>query len=93
MAFLRGLDKLRYTCFGPPAPENKRRLVTAALLKAGVRAMSLQPAASAVCRGGKLLSLSTAPIKVWIFCVTAGVRVLAAGVGDVRVFLLQEAAG
>jgi len=66
---------MQYTYFGPRAPGNKRRLrvslsnpkrrlVTAALLKAGVRAMSIQPAASAVCRGGKLLSLSTAPIKV-----------------------------
>ncbi|CAM9157199.1 unnamed protein product [Pylaiella littoralis] len=39
------------------------RLVTAALLRAGIPAISLQPAASAVCRGGKLISLATAPIK------------------------------
>lgn len=36
----------------------------AALLEAGIPAMGLQPAASAVCRGGKLLSMATGPIKV-----------------------------
>ena len=40
------------------------RLVTAALLEAGIPAMSLQPAASAVCRGGALVSLATGPINV-----------------------------
>lgn len=41
--------------------------MTAALLKAGVPAMSLQPAASAVCRGGKLVSIAMAPIKVLVY--------------------------
>ena len=38
--------------------------MAAALLDAGVPAMSLQPAASAVCRGGALVSLATGPINV-----------------------------
>lgn len=76
MGFLPGMivkvPALMYRCFVCTAIDDvgwlsragTRRLVTAALLKAGVPAMSLQPAASAVCRGGKLVSLATAPIKV-----------------------------
>lgn len=39
------------------------RLVTDALLKSGVPALGLQPSASAHCRGGRLVSLSTEPIR------------------------------
>ena len=42
------------------------RLVMAALLKAGVPAIALQPAASARCRGGALVSLATGPIEVYV---------------------------
>lgn len=42
----------------------QRRLVVKALLDAGVPAISLQPAASALCRGGNLVALATDPIKV-----------------------------
>jgi isopentenyl phosphate kinase len=40
------------------------RLVADALLEAGVPAWSLQPSASARCRGGELIALETAPIEL-----------------------------
>ena len=39
------------------------RLVADALLDAGVPVWALQPSASALCRGGELISLDTAPVK------------------------------
>ncbi|CAM9192583.1 unnamed protein product [Scytosiphon promiscuus] len=58
-----GHAQWRGFCDVSDAASRLNRLVTAALLRAGVPAISLQPAASAVCRGGKLISLATAPIK------------------------------
>ncbi|CAN0443788.1 unnamed protein product [Ascophyllum nodosum] len=50
-------------CEVSDAASRLNRLVMAALLKAGVPAIALQPAASARCRGGALVSLATGPIE------------------------------
>jgi isopentenyl phosphate kinase len=39
------------------------RIVTDAMLAAGVPVLSLQPSASAICQGGELVSLSTGPVE------------------------------
>lgn len=40
------------------------KLVTEALLQAGVDAVSLQPSASAVCEDGRITAMATAPVKM-----------------------------
>ncbi len=45
------------------AAQRLNRLVTDALLAEGVRAVSLQPSASARCRGGELVELAVEPVR------------------------------
>jgi isopentenyl phosphate kinase len=59
---LGGLEDWRGYAETGAAAQRLNRLVTDALLTEGVRAVSLQPSASARCRGGELVELAVEPV-------------------------------
>jgi isopentenyl phosphate kinase len=62
-AGVRGVEQWRGFVQVAAAAACLNRIVTAALLAAGVPAWSLQPSASARCRGGELVSLEVRPVE------------------------------